>query len=61
VPPGAGAVTGLAGRLGFGGGADGAEVSIGSAEAGLPQFLSGVPGGPGGLGGIGVADQWFCE
>ena len=57
VPPGARMVAGLAGGVGFGGGADGAQVGVGRAEPGQPQFPADVAGCPGGLGGVGVADQ----
>ena len=57
MPPGAVVVAGLAGGVGFGGGADGAQVGVGRAEPGQPQFPADVAGRPGGLGGVGVADQ----
>ena len=57
VPSGASIVTGLAGGVGFGGGADGALVGVDRAEPGQPQFPADVAGSPGGLGGVGVPDQ----
>ena len=57
MPPGAVVVAGLAGGVGFGVGADGAQVGVEGAEPGQPQLLADVAGCPGGLGGVGVAEQ----
>jgi hypothetical protein len=57
VPRGAGGVAHLAGRQGFGDGADGALAGVGGAESCQPQFPTDVTWCPAGLGGVGVADQ----
>jgi hypothetical protein len=54
---GAVVVARLAGGLGFGGGADGAQAGVEGSAPGPAQVLPGVAGGPGGLSGVGVAEQ----
>ena len=57
VTCGAVVVAGLAGGLGFGVGADGAQGGVEGAEPGEPELFSDVTGCPGGLGGVAVGEQ----